>query len=220
MAFAYLEDGVTPVEETPYYGCDTISFPYFRKGSSGIRFVKKNSFQTYNWTYVSELFEKGSVLSDAIQAYDIATDVKLTKYTYDVVVTKEWDESAGQKNKQNCVFGLYELDAEGNYNLLMKFVIGVDETSKTIKKLVAGKTYVIEEEEWSYKTVSDWKRGVADGPNKFNNSGPSTLELICTNVANSDWVYAPAIDKGVRNQLSDGEIVAEPIKKTMVGGQK
>ena len=220
MAFAYLEDRVTPVEETPYYGCNAISFPYFRKGSSGIRFVKKDDFQTYDWTYVSELFEKGSVLSDAIQAYDIATDVKLTKYTYDVVVTKEWDESAGQKNKQNCVFGLYELDAEGNYNLLMKFVIGVDETSKTIKKLVAGKTYVIEEEEWSYKTVSDWKRGVADGPNKFNNSGPSTLELICTNVANSDWVYAPAIDKGVRNQLSDGEIVAEPIKKTMVGGQK
>ena len=219
LNFAYMEDQITPVEERPYYDFSCVSFPYFEKTNTGINFINKNAYYTQNWVYISEILENGSVLSDTIQAYDISGELAFQRIKYDIVVTKDWNENVSQKDKQNCVFGLYELDDTGTYNLLIRFVIGVDESSKTIKNLVAGKTYVLEEEEWSYKTNSDWKRG-NEGGNKFNNSSKSTLRLTCTNSNDSGWTYSPTVEKGVRNRLSVDKIVAEPIKKTMVGGKK
>lgn len=219
----YTEDG-DYTEYTPFYSASYAEFPVL---------YDHDCYSIEDCTLLDDfLYTPDWVYGWYIPAYDINVTVELTRMKYDLTVTKQWDSTVSQKDIQNCIFGLYEvneIDGKRNYNLICRFAVGVDEfeykngiltASKTIKNLCAGNEYVLEEETWSYKTKSDWYRGTENETVVYGVSG-TTIEKICRNYNDSNWTHAPTVEKGVRNQLSSDKtsVVATNIKKNVKAGQ-
>lgn len=217
------EDG-DYIEYTPFYSASYAEFPVL---------YDHDDYSIEDCALLDDFFWAPDWVYDRyIPAYDINVTVELTRMKYDLTVTKQWDSTVSQKDIQNCIFGLYEvneIDGKRNYNLICRFAVGVDEfeykngiltASKTIKNLCAGNEYVLEEETWSYKTKSDWYRGAENETVVYGVSG-ATIEKICRNYNDSNWTHAPTVEKGIRNQLSSDKtsVVATNIKKNVKAGQ-
>lgn len=228
--FAYADESLsTFVEDTPYYEATSyFSFPLFY--TTIVDGVEKLQLENQSGFYLADVFEYGYLFNDTMPAYDMSSVLNLSRSTYDLTVTKEWSSNVSQKDLQSCIFGLYEVDDLGNYNLVTRFAIGVDEFSwssstlsaqKTIKGLIAGKTYVVEEETWSYKTESDWNRESTNNNVVFNSTS-LPVSKTCTNSPNDEWSYTPTVEKGIRNYYvrSVDKTYAQSIKKNVAGGRK
>ena len=229
--FAYADDAWSvPVEDSPYYKVKTLKLPQiYTETENG---TKQLYFDNLYGMYTVDIFESSYLYDDLMPTYDVRSTITLDRYVYDLVVTKTWDTSVSQKDVQSCIFGLYEIDDLNNYNLITKFTIGVDEfkwsgpsannqaltATKTIKGLIAGKRYALEEEGWSYKTESDFARGTTE----IMGYTDQTVFETCINRNNENWVYVPTVEKGIRNYSvrTTNTVYAEPIKKNVVGGRK
>lgn len=108
-------------------------------------------------------------------AYDISYEITIESDKYDLELEKLWSDNVSEKDKQSCVFALYEVNKDDSYTLATRFAVNPNETNIVLSGLNAGRKYVIEEESWSYKTNS----------NCFRN-GSNEIKFVGANISQSE----------------------------------
>lgn len=175
--------------------------------------------------------------------HDLSFEVAVKTDEYDLDLKKLWADNVSEADKQTCIFALYEVneeasDTESSYKLVTRFAVNPNNSNAVLSGLKAGKHYLIEEENWSYKTSSGCFRG---GTNRIEFScacaseesekgwyakengdvllgeDTFTYQVSCTNNINENWKGGMTSDKGVINKYNGTSIDCIPIIKKQKG---
>lgn len=154
----------TPIESTPFCDFEIVESTAGFSTTYG-SFIPENGLN--EWAYGPNDYWGGDgtrgsadwitlcaldlTLFSCYQGFDVVIEAQLIPRVFDVEITKMWKNTA-TRFKQNCIFALYEKDDNGVVSFVTRFTIAHGETTKTIKGLTAGKTYILQEESWSYKS--------------------------------------------------------------------